>query len=102
MKLLLFLMFAMTSVFSQPKEEVPLIPMKDFFRNPEKRSYSISPDGEYLSWMQPWESRMNVFVQKIGEDEVTQVTFAKERSEEHTSELQSRENLVCRLLLEKK
>jgi len=24
------------------------------------------------------------------------------RSEEHTSELQSRENLVCRLLLEKK
>src|SRR5690606_39846268 len=27
---------------------------------------------------------------------------SKERSEEHTSELQSRENLVCRLLLEKK
>src|SRR5690606_40991623 len=27
---------------------------------------------------------------------------AKIRSEEHTSELQSRENLVCRLLLEKK
>src|SRR5690606_41764852 len=28
--------------------------------------------------------------------------LAEERSEEHTSELQSRENLVCRLLLEKK
>src|SRR5690606_39534416 len=28
--------------------------------------------------------------------------FYKYRSEEHTSELQSRENLVCRLLLEKK
>src|SRR5690606_42015158 len=28
--------------------------------------------------------------------------LAQERSEEHTSELQSRENLVCRLLLEKK
>src|SRR5690606_30563386 len=27
--------------------------------------------------------------------------WAKQRSEEHTSELQSRENLVCRLLLEK-
>src|SRR5690606_41063942 len=27
---------------------------------------------------------------------------AAERSEEHTSELQSRENLVCRLMLEKK
>src|SRR5690606_40928887 len=29
-------------------------------------------------------------------------TMAVVRSEEHTSELQSRENLVCRLLLEKK
>src|SRR5690606_32076168 len=29
-------------------------------------------------------------------------TSSIERSEEHTSELQSRENLVCRLLLEKK
>src|SRR5690606_40205714 len=28
--------------------------------------------------------------------------FSPPRSEEHTSELQSRENLVCRLLLEKK
>src|SRR5690554_7745169 len=28
--------------------------------------------------------------------------FAKDRSEEHTSELQSRPHLVCRLLLEKK
>src|SRR5690606_40327436 len=30
------------------------------------------------------------------------VAVDEERSEEHTSELQSRENLVCRLLLEKK
>src|SRR5690606_39702539 len=30
------------------------------------------------------------------------VRLYHERSEEHTSELQSRENLVCRLLLEKK
>src|SRR5207302_10785906 len=30
------------------------------------------------------------------------VVIADGRSEEHTSELQSRENLVCRLLLEKK
>src|SRR5690606_41371764 len=29
-------------------------------------------------------------------------TWCRPRSEEHTSELQSRENLVCRLLLEKK
>src|SRR5690606_41074098 len=34
-------------------------------------------------------------------DEATARVF-RFRSEEHTSELQSRENLVCRLLLEKK
>src|SRR5699024_11707557 len=35
------------------------------------------------------------------EDDLTKETVAK-RSEEHTSELQSRFDLVCRLLLEKK
>src|SRR5690606_40890129 len=34
--------------------------------------------------------------------EIRQVALGLRRSEEHTSELQSRENLVCRLLLEKK
>src|SRR5690606_41749301 len=34
--------------------------------------------------------------------EVSAPAAFEERSEEHTSELQSRENLVCRLLLEKK
>src|SRR2546427_6597662 len=33
---------------------------------------------------------------------VTQAGIAHGRSEEHTSELQSQSNLVCRLLLEKK
>src|SRR5690349_23719449 len=33
---------------------------------------------------------------------LTHVTFGHNRSEEHTSELQSRRDLVCRLLLEKK
>src|SRR6266511_5398219 len=32
----------------------------------------------------------------------SETTSVEKRSEEHTSELQSRENLVCRLLLEKK
>src|SRR5690349_24167390 len=33
---------------------------------------------------------------------VSAIWFAGDRSEEHTSELQSRRDLVCRLLLEKK
>src|SRR5690606_41824007 len=39
----------------------------------------------------------------VGEGaQLRQITPTAARSEEHTSELQSRENLVCRLLLEKK
>src|SRR5690606_40845385 len=37
-----------------------------------------------------------------GADKVMAALLSGDRSEEHTSELQSRENLVCRLLLEKK
>src|SRR5690606_40430860 len=37
-----------------------------------------------------------------GATECLPVSVVEGRSEEHTSELQSRENLVCRLLLEKK
>src|SRR2546430_3280324 len=40
----------------------------------------------------------------FSERRLTQIagSFSKPRSEEHTSELQSQSNLVCRLLLEKK
>ena len=72
------LMILTVSLFSQ-QGEIPLIPMKDFFKNAEKRSYQISPDGDYLSFMQPVNSRMNVFVQKIGDETAVQVTFATER-----------------------
>ncbi len=44
-----------------------LIPMKDFFRNSEKRSFQLSPDGNYISFMAPYKSRMNIFVQKMGD-----------------------------------
>src|SRR5436309_9182744 len=41
-------------------------------------------------------------VQPKGKRRHTAIHQGQTRSEEHTSELQSRENLVCRLLLEKK
>src|SRR3712207_8183919 len=43
-----------------------------------------------------------VFTLSIAEGVFRFVLDKKERSEEHTSELQSRQYLVCRLLLEKK
>src|SRR5690606_13084267 len=47
--------------------------------------------------------RVRVHVHHIADPEAVRgCRPARRRSEEHTSELQSRENLVCRLLLEKK
>src|SRR2546428_8631916 len=40
--------------------------------------------------------------QAAPEDDAREARARRERSEEHTSELQSRSDLVCRLLLEKK
>jgi len=40
------------------------IPLEDFFKNPEKSGYQISPDGKYFSYKAPYENRMNIFVQK--------------------------------------
>lgn len=44
------------------KEEVPLIPRKVFFGNPEKSSPQISPDGKYLAYLAPDEGVLNVWV----------------------------------------
>src|SRR2546430_11721948 len=41
-------------------------------------------------------------VEGDGEQELVPIVLPSGRSEEHTSELQSQSNLVCRLLLEKK
>jgi dipeptidyl aminopeptidase/acylaminoacyl peptidase len=55
------------------------IPLRDFFRNPDKTAYQISPDGEYFSFMAPVKKRMNVFIQKSGSDKAIQITHETER-----------------------
>ena len=55
------------------------IPLEDFFKNPEKTAFEISPDGQKVAFMQPWENRLNVHVKNIGSDEVIRLTSATER-----------------------
>lgn len=69
----------MTTLVVGVNAQAPLIPLNDFFRNPEKVAFRISPDGKHLAFMQPWENRLNIFVQEIGKTEEVQVTFSKER-----------------------
>jgi dipeptidyl aminopeptidase/acylaminoacyl peptidase len=55
------------------------IPLENFFKNPEKSSYKISPDGSFYSFMAPYKNRMNIFIQKIGDSSATQLTFEEAR-----------------------
>ena len=55
------------------------IPLEGFFKNPEKSSYQISPDGSFYSFMAPFKNRMNIFIQKIGDSSATQLTFEEAR-----------------------
>jgi len=80
--LILLVVFALlfSSCSGTKKEQAPpLIPMKDFFRNPTKVSFKLSPNGEYLAFMQPWEKRLNVHVQKIGDSKISRITDATAR-----------------------
>lgn len=53
--------------------------VEDFFKTPDRSNFSISRDGTHYAFLGPYERRKNIFVQKIGEQEVTQITFEKER-----------------------
>src|SRR5206468_10875695 len=86
----------------RPPPRPPLFPYTTLFR-----SVAPSKDGAQLTSRRkalhdiPEDSDVFYMLMNHGTASTVVVT-AKNRSEEHTSELQSRSDLVCRLLLEKK
>ncbi len=60
-------------------QKPPQIPLEDFFRNPEKIAIKISPNGRYISYLAPWNNRMNLHVQEIETNKITQITFETTR-----------------------
>src|SRR2546428_6554497 len=70
-------------------------------------SIFCAPATEYLAWTrpalmpEPWRKTRTIPTPRPCGD-IGFSGMAAKRSEEHTSELQSRSDLVCRLLLEKK
>ncbi|MDP2113780.1 MAG: hypothetical protein Q8K69_06955, partial [Bacteroidota bacterium] len=58
--MIVFVLFLGIASCKPALEKAPQIPMEDFFRNPEKTAFRLSPNGEYFSYLAPWESRLNV------------------------------------------
>ena len=66
--------FLCTACGTKPEEKAPKIAVEDFFKNPEKFSWRISPDGEYISYLSPHNGHTNVFVQKISDSIAIPIT----------------------------
>src|SRR5438105_6089250 len=73
-----------------------LFPYTTLFRS----RYEEAPSERSCAWPSPSSASRTIGAQEV--EVPTDRTRAASRSEEHTSELQSRVDLVCRLLLEKK
>jgi protease II len=50
------------------------ISAESFFNEPEKSSFHISPDGKYLSYLQPLNGKLNLYIQSIDRKETLQIT----------------------------
>src|SRR5690606_42024546 len=97
----------------RPPPRPPLFPYTTLFRSEDRLTRETMAETMALSFQDLTESnelhgiriRLNKRRTEVI-DELNTLTLSNktkyDRSEEHTSELQSRENLVCRLLLEKK
>lgn len=80
-KQLLFLFFHLIIITScKEKEEIPpRIELEKFFRNPEKNAFSISPNGLFISYLAPYQNRMNIFIQSLSDTTLKQITFETDR-----------------------
>src|SRR5256884_5946592 len=79
----------------------PFLEVVGVARDGKYRSLGEAPHPYiYQPLLQSYDPRMTLVVRTKGEPQ--SVAAAVRRSEEHTSELQSRLHLVCRLLLDKK
>src|SRR5215213_3657993 len=78
--LLLACMVLLSSAQAAGPNDVPLIPRKAFFGNPEKARVRLSPDGKRLALVAPVEGVLNVWVSSDDDPEKAKpVTFDKHR-----------------------
>ncbi|MBU0695811.1 MAG: S9 family peptidase [Bacteroidetes bacterium] len=58
----------------QQNVKVTKISADIFFNEPEKSSFHISPDGKFLSYLKPFQGKLNLYIQSIDKNETLQIT----------------------------
>src|SRR5699024_12810929 len=100
--LILYFLFSLFVIIPRPPRST-LFPYTTLFRSfPE---YAAPRDEAHTAKIQQYPDEADAYTKpeaEILEDTSSVTVQCGRRSEEHTSELQSRFDLVCRLLLEKK
>ena len=63
-----------------PIDAFPLIPRDHLFGNPSRSGGKLSPDGQWVSWMAPWEGVMNLWLAPFADPAAARrMTSARER-----------------------
>ncbi len=70
---ILILMFAGCNP-NKKVEKAPLIDVKDFFKNGQKSTFRISPDGKFYSYRADFKGKMNIFIRKVDDTNAVRVT----------------------------
>ena len=71
----------MLSLLPSPAQDSvsPIIPLRDFFQNPETTGYQLSPSGALIGFLKPVDNRLNIWVQPKSGGEAKQITDVKDR-----------------------
>lgn len=71
--------------FQRPAKTPPnnstakLIPLEDFFKNASTIGHQLSPNGQHVAFLAPYQSRMNVFIQNLATGKKTRLTSETKR-----------------------
>ncbi|WP_107829815.1 prolyl oligopeptidase family serine peptidase [Mucilaginibacter yixingensis] len=55
-------------------KQVSEIPVRNFFKIPDKSSFKISPDGKYISYLKPYKDQQNIFIQSLTDGTEKRIT----------------------------
>ncbi|WP_423146889.1 S9 family peptidase [Rubrolithibacter danxiaensis] len=68
----IFLLFVVSAC--EKEHRAKKVPVEAFFKNPDRIGFRISPDGNYISFLQPDKDRLNLYVRRLDGNGLTQIT----------------------------